>query len=123
MTSEPVPSRRATDRGLSLRVALVGYGYWGPNLLRVYHQVPTTRVTTVCDLRQEALDTAGARYPDVRVTRDVAAVLSDAQIDAVLIATPISTHYPLAKAALEAGKHVFVEKPMTADTMEACDLV
>ncbi len=106
-----------------LNVALVGYGYWGPNLLRNYMELPGARVVWVCDPRPEALKKAQARYPAVAATTDLEVVLGDENVEAVLIATPISTHHPIAKAALEAGKHVFVEKPMTADTTQACELV
>jgi predicted dehydrogenase len=104
-------------------VALVGYGYWGPNLLRNYMELPGATVKWVCDTRPQALKKAQTRYPSVAVTADVAEVLSDAAVDAVLVATPVSTHFPIAKAVLEAGKHVFVEKPMTADTAQARELV
>jgi predicted dehydrogenase len=106
-----------------LGVALVGYGYWGPNLLRNYCELPGADVRWVCDRRPEALNKAKSRYPAVAVTTDLEVVLSDESVDAVLVATPISTHFAIAKAALEAGKHVFVEKPMTHDTATACELV
>jgi predicted dehydrogenase len=104
-------------------VALVGYGYWGPNLLRNYMDLPGARMKTVCDLRPEVLAKAKARYPAVHTTTSFDEVLGDDEIDAVLIATPISTHYRLARAALLAEKHVFVEKPITASAAEACELV
>ena len=106
-----------------LNVALVGYGSWGPNLLRNYMELPGAHIVWVCDTRPEALKKAQARYPAVAATTDLEVVLGDENVEAVLIATPISTHHPIAKAALEAGKHVFVEKPMTADTTQACELV
>jgi predicted dehydrogenase len=106
-----------------LRVALIGYGYWGPNLLRNYLELPGAWVSWVCDARPAALDAVGVRYPAIPTTTDLDAVLADPDVDAVVIATPISTHHPIARAALEAGKHVFVEKPMTADTEQACELV
>jgi len=106
-----------------LRVALVGYGYLGPNLLRNYMELPEAQVAWVCDRRPEALAKAQARYPAIAATTDLEVVLSDASVDAVLVATPISTHHPIAKAALDAGKHVFIEKPMTANTAQACELV
>jgi len=106
-----------------LTVALVGHGYWGPNLLRNYTELPGAAVSTVCDKRREALDRARLRYPGLRVTTDFQDVTNDDEIDAVLIATPISTHYRLARAALLAGKHVFVEKPMTTAADEARELV
>jgi len=104
-------------------VALVGYGYWGPNLLRNYMELPEARVKTVCDLDPEKLKKAAQRYPAVETTCDIEAVLADDEIEAVLIATPISTHYQLALEALLAGKHAFVEKPLTASTTEAGELV
>ena len=103
-------------------VALVGYGYWGPNLLRNYMELPQARVKWVCDQRLEALERAAARYPSVRATRDFEDVLADSDVEAVLIATPISTHHRLAKAALAAGKHVFVEKPIAASAAQAAEL-
>ena len=104
-------------------VALVGYGYWGPNLLRNYIELPQAWVEWLCDTRPAALEKAKSRYPAVKGTTDYNVVLNDPAVDAVLIATPISTHFPLAKAALLAGKHVFVEKPMTGSTTEAQELV
>jgi predicted dehydrogenase len=106
-----------------LRVALVGYGYWGPNLLRNYCELPGADVQWVCDLRPEQLAKVAARFPSIRLTENPAEVLADPDVDAVLVATPISTHHLIAKAALEAGKHVFVEKPMTADVPQAVELV
>jgi predicted dehydrogenase len=105
------------------KVAIVGYGYWGPNLLRNYVELPGAWVQWVCDTRSEALAKAHSRYPAVAGTTDYQDVLTDSKVDAVVIATPISTHFPLAKAALLAGKHVFVEKPMTGSTTEAMELV
>ena len=104
-------------------VALIGYGYWGPNLLRNYMELPMVRVKWVCDVRPERLKLAQARYPSVQVTAEVDRVLADPEVEAVLIATPISSHYLFARAALEAGKHVFVEKPMTASVAQAHKLV
>ena len=113
----------ATGPAAPIGVALVGYGYWGPNLLRNYMELPEATVKWVCDERPEALQKAQTRYPSVAVTGDLADVLADAAVDGVLIATPVRTHFPIAKAALQAGKHVFIEKPMTADSAEACELV
>jgi predicted dehydrogenase len=104
-------------------VALVGYGYWGPNVLRNYMELPEATVKWVCDRRPAARRKAQTRYPSVAVTADLAEVLADAAVDAVLVATPVGTHFPIAKAVLESGKHVFIEKPMTADTAQARELV
>ena len=97
-------------------VAVIGLGYWGPNLLRNFGESPDADVRLVCDLRRERLDAAAARYPKVQTTTDVADVWSDPAIDAVAIATPVSTHFDLAMAALRAGKHVLVEKPLAASS-------
>ena len=106
-----------------LGVALVGHGYWGPNLLRNYMELPEVEVKWVCDARSQALKKAQTRYASVPVTTAYDEVLADAAVDAVLVATPISIHHAIAKAALEAGKHVFVEKPMTADVAQARELI
>jgi predicted dehydrogenase len=108
---------------MSITVALVGYGYWGPNLLRNYMELPSATVKWVCDRSPAALDKARRRFPSVQVTTDSADVFADPEVQAVLIATPISTHHGLAKAALQAGKHVFVEKPLAASTAEAIELM
>ncbi|HEV2902793.1 MAG TPA: Gfo/Idh/MocA family oxidoreductase [Gaiellaceae bacterium] len=104
-------------------VAVVGLGYWGPNLVRVLHEVEGVRPELVCDLRPDALETMGRRYPAVRTTTSFDEVLADPAVDAVAIATPVSSHFELAARALEAGKHVFVEKPLTASSDEALELI
>ena len=106
-----------------LVVALVGYGYWGPNLLRNYMELSDATVKWVCDRDPNKLTKAKTRYPAVLVTESCEDAFEDPEVDAVLIATPISTHFALARAALIAGKHVFVEKPLTSSTQEAQALV
>ena len=108
---------------MTTTVAIVGHGYWGPNLLRNYARLPGAEVRWVCDQRSEALESVHLSYPAVPTTTDYEQVLADAAVDAVVIATPISTHFALAKAALQAGKHVFVEKPMTSSAADAEELV
>lgn len=110
-------------REAEVTVALVGYGYWGPNLLRNYMELPEVNVAWVCDRDASKLAKAKTRYPTVTVTQDYDDVLTDPLVKAVVIATPISTHYGLARRALLAGKHVFVEKPLTASVVEAEALV
>jgi predicted dehydrogenase len=105
-----------------IRLAVVGLGYWGPNLVRAAHDVEGAEVAWICDLDEKALDKIGRRFPAARRTTDLDQVLDDPSVDAVLIATPVSTHFPLASRALEAGKHVFVEKPLAASTVEASGL-
>ena len=109
--------------GERVKVAVVGLGYWGPNLVRALHEVPTAEVAWVCDLDPKSLEKIGQRFPAVQQTRDLAEVLEDPATDAVAIATPVSTHHELATAALEAGKHVFVEKPLATSSDEALNLV
>ena len=104
-------------------VAIVGYGYWGPNLLRNYLEVPGVSVAWVCDRRADALDKVRRRSPAQAVTESYDEVLADPEVDAVVIATPISTHFDARQEALRAGKHVFVEKPLTARVADAEELV
>lgn len=106
-----------------IRVALVGYGYWGPNLLRNYVGLPGATVKWVCDRNGLRLSRVRAAYPTIPLTDDTDDVLRDPETDAVIIATPISTHHGLALAALDAGKHVFVEKPLAASVREAEEIV
>jgi predicted dehydrogenase len=107
----------------TVNVAVIGCGYWGPNLIRNFAATPGCRLVAVCDLQPERLAKVREQHPSVEITSDYLALLEREDIDAVAIATPVSTHYPLAKLAIEAGKHVMVEKPMTATVAEAEDLV
>src|SRR5512133_3324516 len=106
-----------------LRVAVVGLGYWGPNIVRVLHDIGDAEVAWVCDRQENALGRVTRRYPAVRATAEYERVLDDDGVDAVVIATPVRTHHPLAAAALDARKHTFVEKPLAASVAEANDLV
>jgi predicted dehydrogenase len=102
-----------------VRVAVVGLGYWGPNFVRLLHELDGCELSAVCDVNEAALAKMARRYPAVRQTRELADLLADDDIDAVVIATPVGTHFDLARAALEAGKHVLVEKPMAGSVAEA----
>ncbi len=104
-------------------IAVVGYGYWGPNLVRNFWETPGARLVSVCDLRIERLAGVQTRYPAVEITSDFDEVLKDSRVDAVAIATPVSSHFDLALRALQAGKHVFVEKPIAATAEQAQRLV
>ncbi|HEV8315899.1 MAG TPA: Gfo/Idh/MocA family oxidoreductase [Vicinamibacterales bacterium] len=104
-------------------VGIVGYGYWGPNLVRNFAEIAGCRVVGISDLRPDRLALAQARYPAAAVTTNCAELFDDPRVDAVVIATPVSSHYPLALAALRAGKHVLVEKPFTATTEQALRLI
>ncbi len=104
-------------------IGIVGLGYWGPNRLRVLGELEAVTVPWLCDLDADRLKRFAPRYPEARTTLEVEDVLSDPLVDAVLIATPASTHRELATAALRAGKHVFIEKPLAPSSDEALDIV
>ena len=106
-----------------LRVAVVGLGYWGPNLLRNLVELDDAEVVTMCDTRDERLAHWGKRYPAIEQTASYTDVLSDDRIEAVVLATPVSTHFELASQALQSGKHTFVEKPLAGSSEEAAELV
>ena len=105
-----------------VRAAVVGCGYWGPNLIRNFAACESTRLVAVCDVDRARLDRATAHYPAVKTYQSADELLRDAEVDAVAIATPVATHAPLALAALDAGKHVLVEKPL-ADSVRAAEAV
>jgi predicted dehydrogenase len=104
-------------------ISVVGYGYWGPNLVRNFWEVPGTRLVSVCDTRTDRLAGLQGRYPAIEVTSRFDDVLNDPRVQVVAIATPVSSHYSLALRALEAGKHVFIEKPMTTTAEQAQRLI
>jgi predicted dehydrogenase len=106
-----------------LTCAVVGLGYWGPNLVRNLNSLAETNLITVCDVREDALTRMLRQYPSVRGTTSFEDVLADETVDAVVIATPVRTHSWLAAAALTAGKHVFVEKPLASSIEEAESLI
>ena len=106
-----------------VRVAVVGLGYWGPNLIRNLHDIQEADVVWACDLRPEALAALERRYPAVPRTTSIDQVLEDEAVDAVVVATPVSTHHELALAALSADKHVLVEKPLAASSQQAVELL
>jgi predicted dehydrogenase len=104
-------------------IGVIGYGYWGPNLVRNFAEIPDSRVVAVSDLRPERLDVVKARYPSVKTTTDINDLFTNSDIDAIVIATPVSSHFDLAMQALQAGKHVLVEKPLTATSEQALRLL
>jgi predicted dehydrogenase len=104
-------------------VAVVGLGYWGPNLLRVLFERPDVEVRWICDLDASRLERFGRRYPSVRLTDDINQLLDDPELDGVMLATPVFTHYELARQCLDAGKHTFVEKPLAPSSEEAFELI
>ena len=106
-----------------IRVGIIGYGYWGPQIVRNFHTLGDCQVAVVCDKIPAAQQRVQRAYPDVRVTGEVSEVICSPQIDAVAVITPVWTHFELAKAALENGKHVFVEKPFTSTVAQAEELI
>jgi predicted dehydrogenase len=107
-----------------ITINCVGVGHWGPNLVRVFATHPEACVGTVCDLSEERLKLVRRNIPSItRFTADATATVTDPAADAVVIATPVTTHYALAKAALQAGKHVLVEKPLCRSCAEGEELV
>ncbi len=104
-------------------ISIIGAGYWGPNLIRNFSLVPHASVRYVCDLDKSKLQQIKTLYPTIETTAQISDVLKDQYTQAIIIATPVRTHYSLAKKALEAGKHVLVEKPMTSSIEDAEDLI
>lgn len=106
-----------------MKVGVIGYGYWGPNLVRNFAETPDVEVIWCADKRSDRRALAKKRYPTIQVTDKVDDIFDDPKVDAVVIATPVSTHFPLAQRALEKGKHLLVEKPMTRTVAEGEELV
>lgn len=106
-----------------LKLAIIGYGYWGPNLLRNFSACDGATVAAVVDRRQERLRAAKKLYPGVEVFSTAEEVMADPSIDAVVIATPVFSHFPFASEALSRGKHVLIEKPMTTSSAHAAELI
>ncbi|HEY7066710.1 MAG TPA: Gfo/Idh/MocA family oxidoreductase [Chloroflexota bacterium] len=124
-TGTGVAARAAGDTEASTRltrVGVVGAGYWGPKLIRNFAAVPEATLSVVCDLDTTRLAEIGAQYPDIDLMTDFDAMLAG-DVEALAIATPVNTHYRLVKQALLAGKHVIVEKPLTANVRQAAELV
>jgi len=106
-----------------INIAIIGYGYWGPNLVRNFSELPNAKVVAVADLDKSRLEVVARRYPTVRATTDIQEILADSGIDAVAVATPVNTHFQLGMAVLKAGKHLWLEKPMTETSLQARKLV
>ena len=106
-----------------IRVGIIGYGYWGPRIARNFQGVNGCELAVICDKNPDTLRRAKKAHPGVAVTSDLADVINSPRIDAVAVITPVWTHFELAKAALENGKHVFVEKPFTSTAAQAKELI
>lgn len=104
-------------------IGVIGCGYWGPNLLRNFSENENARLRWMCDVDAKRLEALGRRYPAAQTATDYHRLLADPELDAVVIATPVSTHFNFAKDALRAGKHVLIEKPFTANVAEAEELI
>src|SRR3989338_4955989 len=106
-----------------LNVGVIGYCYWGPNIVRNFNGIDGSKVLLICDSDQTSLKRASKARPYTTVTTDFRDVISSPDIDVVAVVTPVSTHFELAKKALQNGKHVFVEKPFTATVAQAEELI
>ena len=106
-----------------IKIGLVGYGYWGPNVFRNFHMADSCEVTKICDRNIQTLSELCYSHPQIKIGSDFHDITRDSNIDAVAIVTPISTHYEIAKDALENGKHIFIEKPFTANADQAKELI
>jgi len=106
-----------------IAVGVVGFGYWGPNLVRNFKSLPNCTLKVVCDLNAERLQHMRSLYPDVAGVKDFEELISDPDLDAIVVASPVKYHHPLAKASLLAGKHTLIEKPMAASSAECEELI
>src|SRR5882672_5546349 len=106
-----------------IRIGVIGYGYWGPNLVRNFMGAQGSAVVAVCDLREERLSRLRKIYPTLRTSNNTDELIQDREVDAVIIATPVSSHFDLAMATLRAGKHVLVEKPLASSSDQARKLI
>jgi predicted dehydrogenase len=107
----------------SINVGVIGCGYWGPNLLRNFAENEGAQLRWICDLDEQRLASMSRRYPMAQTTTDYRVVVNDPAVDAVAVVTPVATHFPIAKDLLRAGKHVLLEKPLAATTLEAEELI
>jgi predicted dehydrogenase len=105
-----------------LNIGVVGCGYWGPNLIRNFRALQDCRIKVICDQDENRLKQLKSLYPEVHTEREFAKLIADKNLDAIVIATPVRFHYKMAKAALEAGKHTFIEKPMASSSSECAEL-
>jgi predicted dehydrogenase len=106
-----------------IRIGIIGYGYWGPNLVRNFAEMPGAEVAAVADLDKGKLASVQRRFPAVKVTTDFQELLNDPTIDAICVATPVATHFELGMATLKVGKHLWLEKPMSETSLQARKLV
>jgi predicted dehydrogenase len=105
-----------------IKVGVIGYGYWGPNIVRNFNAIPDAKVVYISDIDPLALKKAGTSYPGIKLTKDYHEIINSTEVDVVAIITPINTHYQIADKALTNGKHIFVEKPFTTSYAQALKL-
>lgn len=106
-----------------IKIGLIGYGYWGPNLARNFNTNPDLELSAICDFSPDRLKAAGALYPQIKLVKNAEEIFEDVDLDAVAIATPVSTHFDLAKRALMSDKHLWLEKPMTEKVEQGEELI
>lgn len=106
-----------------VQIGVIGYGYWGPNLVRNLVELPDCAIGAICDRREDRLAVAARRCPTAKMTSEAESVVGDASIDVIVVATPVATHFEIARDALRAGKHVLVEKPLAMSSSEAQELI
>ena len=106
-----------------VKIGIIGFGYWGPNLVRNFSNQREGKVNTIAESRIERHNHISKLYPDIKIVSDSTDLINDTNIDAVVIATPVFSHYMLAKKALLAGKHVLLEKPITSSVDESKELI
>src|ERR1700681_4168257 len=107
----------------NINIGVIGYGYWGPNIVRNFFATPSCTIRMVADGRPERLNFLAKIFPTIQGVKDGEDIISNKDIDAIVIATPVFTHFALAKRALQNGKHVLIEKPMTSSVAEADELI
>ena len=123
ISASEIPPVRSAPAEQMIRIGVIGYGYWGPNIVRNFHGQERAKVVAVCDKSPKSQQRVQQAYPHIQVMSDSKDLLTATDIDAVAVVTPVWTHYELAKTALENGKHVFVEKPFTCTTAQAEELI
>src|SRR5260370_1622429 len=114
---------RGPRRGNLVRVGVIGYGYWGPNVVRNLQGLENCQLVAICDQDPAGLQRARKLYPGVEMKLDSSELLSSSEIDAIAVVTPVWTHFELAKSALQNGKHVFGEKPFTSTPQQTEELI
>ena len=106
-----------------IKIGVIGYGYWGPNVVRNFMSTEGAQIISICDIDKNALNRAKKNYPELKTASNSSEILTSPEIDAVAIVTPVYTHFELAKKAVQKGKHIFVEKPFTSSVAEAEELI